>query len=273
MTAPEQVASTAQEQAGAVAGTAKDQAVSVANTATVAAGEVTGSAKEQVGNVVGETVAQAKDLTGQVRQQATQQVAGQTQKATSALRDLSRQLNEGDTSGYVGTVLTEVGQRVQAFADTLEQKGPQGLIDDARRYARRSPGTFVLGAALAGLVAGRIGKGISASSGSSTASGSSARTASGQPLAGRTVPSTGGTYTGTAAHPAASAPGNDPFGGDTYGGTTPASGTSTKTYGSLAEDDLAGDLADEPLYPAAGSGDPYSAGYGQSEAYGSRGTL
>ncbi len=280
MTAPKQAASTAQEQAGAVAGTAKDQAVSVAQTATSAAGEVTGTAKEQVGAVVGETAAQAKNLTGQVRQQATQQVASQTEKATSALRDLSRQLSEGDTSGMVGTVLTEVGQRVQSLADALEQKGPQGLLEDLRRYARRSPGTFVLAAAAAGLVSGRLAKGMTA--GSATPA----------------LPS----GTGVTAYPSAttgtSAAGTDPFGGSTYAATTPATGvygSGTPAYGttepaygassaystqepatgvdSYGTGDAYGDPEAAPVYPGTETSSPYSAGYAQGEPYGSRGSL
>ncbi len=187
MTAPEQVASAAQEQAGAVAGTAKEQAASVAQTATTAASDVTGTAKEQVGNVVGETVAQAKDLTGQVKEQVGSQVAGQTEKLTGTLRSLGGQISEGDTSGVVGQVLGEVGQRVQAFADKLEQTGPQEMLEEVRDYARRNPGTFLLGAAVAGLVAGRLVKGLTAEQPPALPAATSG-TAGGNALAGVTQP-------------------------------------------------------------------------------------
>ncbi|MCW2777233.1 MAG: hypothetical protein JWN17_958 [Frankiales bacterium] len=249
MTAPEQVATTAQEQAGAVAGTAKDQAVSVAQTATSAAGEVTGTAKEQAGNVVGETLAQAKDLTGQVKEQAAQQVSSQTEKATTALRDVAKQLSEGDTSGVVGTVLSEVGTRVQTLADALEQKGPQGLLEDVRRYARSNPGTFLLGAALAGLVTGRLVKGLQAPEQHEQLA-LPAGTATGNPLAGVTSP-------GVSAEV--------PAGGfDT--GTTYGAPAGSGTY-------AAPSYTPPPAYPASGTESPYSAGYGQTEPYGTRGAL
>ncbi len=252
MTAPEQVASTAQEQAGAVAGTAKDQAASVAQTATSAAGEVTGTAKEQVGNVVGETVQQAKDLTGQVKEQAAQQISSQTDKATGVLRDVAKQLNEGDTSGVVGQVLGEVGTRVQSFADALEQKGPQGLVEDVRRFARRSPGTFVLGAALAGLVAGRLAKGLKAPAPSeqlALPAGPTGGTAAGDPLAGVTSPGV-----------AAEVPSYEPYAG-TSGYASPET-TPVPTYGTPA--------TPPPAYPSSTpAGSPYSAGYGTD----SRGAL
>ena len=258
MTAPEQVASTAQQQAGAVAGTAKEQAASVASTATSAASEVTGTAKEQVGTVVGETVAQAKDLTSQVKEQATQQVKSQTEFAAGALRDLSKQLSEGDTSGMVGTVLTEVGNRVQSFADVLEEKGPAGLLDDVRRFARRSPGSFLLGAALAGLVTGRLVKGLQGPQEQLAlpAGSGGGGTASGDPLAGVTspgvadeavVPSSG---VGTGAYETSTS---------TFG--TPGAGSGTG--GGLG-------TTPPPPYPGTDADSPYSAGYGTTSPYGAR---
>lgn len=267
MTAPEQVKSTAQEQAGAVAGTAKDQAATVAQSATSAAAEVTGTAKEQVGSVVGETVAQAKDLTGQVKQQAAQQVSSQTDKATTALRDIARQLSDGDTSGMVGTVLTEVGTRVQGFADALEQKGPQGLLDDVRRFARRSPGTFVLGAALAGLVTGRLVKGMNGQQQEQLALPAGPRglagTAGGDPLAGVTAPGVSSEVPTGAAYQTSTTT----FGAPAYGTPAPSATPPPSS------------TPPPPAYPttggtATGSDEsPYSAGYTRSEPYGSRGAL
>jgi uncharacterized protein YjbJ (UPF0337 family) len=195
VTAPE-VASAAQEQAGAVAGSAKEQAASVAQTATSAAGDVTGTAKEQVGNVVGETVQQARDLSGQVKEQVGTQVTAQTEKLTGSLRQIGAQISDGDTSGIVGQVLGEVGQRVQTLADRLEQTGPQGLLEEVRDYARRSPGTFLLGAAIAGLVTGRLVKGMTAQDQPALPSGPTGPagltgTAAGDPLAGLVQPGVG----------------------------------------------------------------------------------
>ena len=40
----------------------------------------------------------------------------------------------------------------------LDERGAQGLLDSARDYARRKPGTFLLGAAVAGFLVGRVAK-------------------------------------------------------------------------------------------------------------------
>lgn len=188
MTAPGQVASTAQGEATAVAGTAKDEAANVASTAVGAAGDVAGTAKQEASNVLGETVGQVKDLTGQVKDQATQQLSTQSEKLTGTLRGLSTQLSDGDTSGVVGQVLSEVGTRVQTLADHLEQVGPQGLLEEARDFARRSPGTFLLGMAVAGFAAGRLTKGLTAGKQQSSLPGG---TATGSPVAGVSTPALG----------------------------------------------------------------------------------
>jgi hypothetical protein len=196
MTAP---ASTAKDQGAEVLGTATDQAGAVASEAKSAATDVAGTAKEQAADVLSETVTQAKDLTAQVKQQATEQLGTQHEKITGSLKDLSSQLSSGDTSGIVGQVLSEAGSRLQSLADYVERVGPDGLVRDARSYARRNPGTFLLGAALAGLVSGRIMKGISAGS----AAGSNGKTAqsftpstpvgtaAGDPLSGISEPGIG----------------------------------------------------------------------------------
>lgn len=260
VTAPKQAASTAQEQAGAVAGTAKEQAASVASTASSSAAEVTGTAKEQAGAVVNEAIGQAQNLTGQVRQQVGQQVGAQTDKATSALRDLSRQLSEGDTSGVVGTVLSEVGQRVQGLADALEQKGPQGMVEDLRRYARRNPGSFLVSAALAGLVTGRLAKGMSSGSSTTAAAPTGPTgTAGGDPLAGLVPPSG---VAGPAYPPPAPAPVTPPA-------TFPPAGGDAGTYG--------GGLSGGSPYPGTTAGpstssSPYNTGYSETAPYGSSGS-
>lgn len=191
MTAPGQVASTAQGEAAGVAGTAKDEASNVASTAVGAAGDVAGTAKQEVGNVLGETVGQVKDLTGQVKEQASQQLSTGSEKLTGSLRGLSEQLSNGDTSGLVGQVLSEAGTRLQGLADQLERKGPQGVLTDLQGYARRNPGTFLLGMAAAGFLTGRLVKGMTGKDEQPALPTGPTGTAAGDPLAGIAEPSLG----------------------------------------------------------------------------------
>ncbi len=143
-----------------------------------------------MGNVLAEGLDQAKNLTSQVKEQAGQQLSTGSEKLTGSLRGLSQQLADGDTSGVVGQVLSEAGQRVQALADRLERRGPEGVLTDLQDYARRSPGTFLIGMAATGFLTGRIVKGLQ--SGSSAALPPTPRgTAAGDPLAGISQPSVG----------------------------------------------------------------------------------
>jgi hypothetical protein len=50
----------------------------------------------------------------------------------------------------------EVSDRVRALGSHLENRDPGQLLDDARDFARRRPGTFLVGALAAGVVAGRM---------------------------------------------------------------------------------------------------------------------
>lgn len=189
MTAPQQATSATKDEAANVARTATDSASAVAGSATTAAADVTGAAKEQAANVIGEGLDQAKDLVETVRTQVGEQVSTQSDRLTTGLRSISTQLNEGDTSGVVGKVLSEAGQRIEQFAGHVERAGPQGLVDDLRAYAKRNPGTFLLGAAVAGLVSGRLAKGLSAGKQTSAPPAPrAAGTAAGDPLAGVTAP-------------------------------------------------------------------------------------
>lgn len=208
MTAPQQVASTAKDEAANVAGTTADQASQVAGAATGAAADVASTAKDEAANVIGESLDQARDLVSTVRDQVADQVSSQGDRLTEGLRTLSTQLADGDTSGMVGQLMKEAATRVQSLADYAERTGPQGIVTELRSYAKRNPGTFLLGAALAGLVTGRVVKGITAgkqaeqeSTSTPTYAGPVGGTAAGNPLAGVTTDTGTGYDAGYVASP------------------------------------------------------------------------
>jgi hypothetical protein len=53
-------------------------------------------------------------------------------------------------------VTRDAGQRIDALAERLDARGIQGLMGDVGSFARRRPGTFLLGALATGFVAGRV---------------------------------------------------------------------------------------------------------------------
>ncbi|WP_404961621.1 hypothetical protein [Streptomyces sp. 147326] len=160
----------------AVAHTVQDKAGEGASLVGAKAAEVGGTAKEQAANVVGEATTQARDLVGELRTQLTGQAETQTQRLAENVRRLSQELRELGENGKPDSTMAEVARQIadggHQVAAHVEKRGPDGLIGDLQGFARRRPGAFLAGAALAGFVVARAGKGVSAAA-SSDASGSS----------------------------------------------------------------------------------------------------
>ena len=140
--------------------TARQQAGKVAGATSSAAADVSGTAKDQAGQVVGEAVSQAQDLLEQTRQQVTAQASEQTQRLAVNIRQLAQQLSTMAQSGQPGTTahslvhqLADHGHRAAGY---LEGKEPGDLVADLQSVGRRRPGSFLLGAALAGVAVGRL---------------------------------------------------------------------------------------------------------------------
>ena len=162
-------ASGPQERASEVAGVAKDQATGVASTAKEQAASVASTAGEQVRAVAGDAKHQARQLVDNGRQQLRDQAGEQTKRAASSLRDLGDQLQkmvsgQGPAEGPAADLARQAAQSVQQFADSLENRRPEDLLHEVKRFARQRPGVFVLGALGAGFVAGRVLRTIDTSS-------------------------------------------------------------------------------------------------------------
>ena len=151
MAQPDGVTSVAKEQAGEVGRTAADAGGSVAQTT-----------KEQASNVVGEAKAQARDLVGEARGQARQQANTQKGRAVEGLRALGGELDQmgQGQSGIASEVARQAAQRAHALAEHLDRNEPADLLEQVRLYARRRPVVFLAGAALAGVLAGRLTRGL-----------------------------------------------------------------------------------------------------------------
>jgi hypothetical protein len=61
-----------------------------------------------------------------------------------------------DQQGLARTLAEESASAAEQFANRLEDGGVERLVADARSWARRNPGTFLLGALAAGVVVGRL---------------------------------------------------------------------------------------------------------------------
>ena len=125
---------------------------------------VASTAAEQGKNVLDEGKAQARNLTHEVGQQAHEQSKLQKDKAASGLRSLGTELQsmanaQGGQSGLATDLAQQASAKVHDLAGWLDQREPGELLDEVRALARRKPGTFLLGALAAGVVAGRLTRG------------------------------------------------------------------------------------------------------------------
>jgi hypothetical protein len=156
------------DQASQVAQTAKDSGAQVAQTAKESGSQVAQTAVEQVKTVAAEAQQQTRNLLGEAQGQVREQAKTQQQKARDGLRSLGDELrsmasNSGQ-SGPATDLAHQASQRAHAAADWLEQREPGDLLVEVRRFAQRRPAAFLAGALLAGVLAGRMTRGVIAAS-------------------------------------------------------------------------------------------------------------
>ena len=142
---------------------AREQAGEVGRTTGAASQRVAGTAAEQAGQVGQEARRQARDLLGQARGQVTEQARNGQQQATDGLRSLAKELHEmadgGEQQGPASDLAKQAADKLGDLAEWLGRREPGDLVQEVRALARRRPGAFLLGAAAAGVLAGRLTRG------------------------------------------------------------------------------------------------------------------
>lgn len=144
-----------------------ERAQAAASTAADESKHVAGVAQGEAAKVASEATAQVKSLAGEATTQVTEQVSDQTKqqrdKLVSTLGTLGDDLDqmaERSDGGLASDVAREVAGHTRSFTSYLDGREPGELLDDVRDFARRKPGTFLLGALVAGVVAGRLARGV-----------------------------------------------------------------------------------------------------------------
>ncbi|GIF77767.1 hypothetical protein [Asanoa siamensis] len=143
---------------------AKDEARDVGKTAAAAGGDVAQTAKEQGKEVARETARQARDLYGEARGHLRDQAGSQQRRAAGGIRALGDELRgmaeNSNGSGPAGELARQASGRISDIADWLEAREPGELVTEVKEFARRHPGTFLAGAAVLGVLAGRMTRGL-----------------------------------------------------------------------------------------------------------------
>ncbi|WP_322937001.1 hypothetical protein [Nocardioides bizhenqiangii] len=221
--------------AGASGG-AKDQAKHAARTAADEGAHLAEAAKSEAQSVATDAKEQARNLVDEARVQVQEQSRSQLDTLVSTLQSFAEDLErmargEGAGSGLAHDVVTQVGEKARTISSQLRGQEPAQVLDQARDFARRRPGTFLLGALAAGVVAGRVARG--------------AKDAQDSPAAGASTTPPTTEFASPPAPPPPAAPGY----------SMPPSAPPVTAGGTAADDPLAGTdtPAEPPVYPAGGS--------------------
>lgn len=141
----------------------KDEAERVGSTAAESGRHVAGVATEEAAHVADEARHQLRDLTDQARQGLVDQAHQQKDRTANNLRGLSDEFRtmaeSSDQSGTGAQLINEAARRTGDAAQWLEHREPGDLIDEVKSFARQRPGAFLLLAAGAGVLAGRLTRG------------------------------------------------------------------------------------------------------------------
>jgi len=143
---------------------AKEQASTLKDTAAEAGEHLLGEAKGEAAAVTQEARRQLGELWSQARTEVVDQAGAQQSRLAGGLTAVGGQFSQmaaAPTEQNLATdVVREVGQRVDSLGRWLESHGPDEVLDEVRSFARRRPGTFLLLAAGAGVVLGRLTRGL-----------------------------------------------------------------------------------------------------------------
>jgi ElaB/YqjD/DUF883 family membrane-anchored ribosome-binding protein len=177
-----------------------EQATQVADTATEGAKDVVHTAMDQAAEVGTEIKEQGRDVVNQARSQLRGHADDQTQQIAGKLRELGdemRALVDGrpEQAQNVRDYADQAAGKLSDLARRLESRGFDGVVDDVKSFARRRPGAFLAGAAVAGMAVGRL---LRNSSGSDAGADTTAWAPTPPPVA--TTPTT--QHTGLVAGPA-----------------------------------------------------------------------
>ena len=146
---------------GSKASVAADEAQRVGSSAVDATQGVAREAATQASAVVDEAKDQLSHLVDQTKREVRTQLDARAEQAATGLQTFSRQLTalkEGrpEEAGGVRDVLSDLEQRVQRYAQSVQSRGPNALASDVTAFARRRPMAFLFGAAFAGFAVGRL---------------------------------------------------------------------------------------------------------------------
>jgi hypothetical protein len=146
----------------------RDQAAGLSQSTVQAGKHAADAAREQGSEMAAEVARQGRDLVRQAQDQLGDQAARGQQRLAATLHSLSNQLSgmaDGSPQdGVAADLARQAAARADDAAHWLSSRQPAQVVDEVQSFARRKPGAFLALAAGAGLIAGRLTRGMRAAS-------------------------------------------------------------------------------------------------------------
>ena len=124
------------------------------------AGEVGSAVSDEARNVAQDARDRARQIAHESRESLRSEASNQAARLASTLRDIGGQLQAMAESQSGGGVTVDMSRQLAdtatRAADKLETGGVDAALADLKRFARRRPGLFLMGAMGAGFAAGRL---------------------------------------------------------------------------------------------------------------------
>ena len=142
----------------------KGQATDLSHSSIQTGKHVADVAREQVSGVAAEAGRQGRDLLHQAQGQLEEQAAQGQQRLANQLLSLSDELRSmadaSDPGGMAASLASQAASRVRNAGQWLDDRKPSQVADEMQSFARRRPAVFLALAVGAGLVAGRLTRGL-----------------------------------------------------------------------------------------------------------------
>ena len=177
-TATEGTTGVSMPESGSSADVVKSQSRMVADDAAEGGKRVARVAADEAATVADEAKTQARSLWEQASSQLSNQAADQKSTLASWLRGLAEELRSmadasqrdlvaygspsAGTPGFATGLADRGANYARSAASWLDDREPSAILNEVSSFARRRPGTFLVIAATAGVVAGRLTRGLTA---------------------------------------------------------------------------------------------------------------
>jgi hypothetical protein len=165
-----EVAGQTAEEAQNVASAAAERGGELVRSAAEDARQIAGSVGTRLGEVTDQLSSQGRSLVEDTRTQLQTQARSGTERVAGTIRQFGEQaqaLAEGrphhapqltDYAWKIADSCYGAADKIHGIGDDIQENGFGGVLEDLQGFARRRPGTFLLGALALGFGVGRLVK-------------------------------------------------------------------------------------------------------------------